>query len=71
MCNCHFFLRYHPWLVKKAVGVAIYILPDRKTFIKQLCQGMTEEELAKEMQLCSESMDAVYEYTHALYRYAH
>ncbi|CAK8690534.1 unnamed protein product [Clavelina lepadiformis] len=58
---------YHPWIVRKAVGLAVYMLPDRPAFIKQLCQDMSEEELAKSMQVCSESMDAIFEYTHALY----
>ncbi|XP_039250722.2 ceramide-1-phosphate transfer protein-like isoform X2 [Styela clava] len=59
--------KYHPWIVRKAVGIAVYMLPDREKFIKQLCQDLTEEELVKTTLTTSESMDAVYEYTQALY----
>uniref|UniRef100_H2Z781 Glycolipid transfer protein domain-containing protein n=1 Tax=Ciona savignyi TaxID=51511 RepID=H2Z781_CIOSA len=59
--------KYHPWIVQKAVGLAVYMLPDRSTFIKKMCQDLTEQQIADTMGVCSESMDAVYEFTNALY----
>nr|XP_002129818.1 ceramide-1-phosphate transfer protein [Ciona intestinalis] len=59
--------KYHPWIVQKAVGIAVYMLPDRTTFLKKMCQDLSDEEMAKTMGVCSESMDAVYEFTNALY----
>lgn len=62
-------LSYHPWIVRKAVGLAVYMLPDREKFIKQLCQNLSDEEMVTTLVTTSESMDAVFEYTQALYRY--
>nr|CAB3233603.1 ceramide-1-phosphate transfer protein [Phallusia mammillata] len=59
--------KYHPWIVQKAVGVAVYMLPDRETFIKQMCQDLSREEIESTMDVCSQSMDAVFEYSEALY----
>lgn len=58
---------YHPWIVRKAVGIAVYMLPDREKFIKQLCQNLSTEELTDLMADTSVAMDSVFEYTQALY----
>jgi len=59
--------KYHPWLVRKAVGVAVYVLPSREAFVESLNQGATTEELEQIMGTCSSNMDVIYNYTDELY----
>ena len=60
--------KYHPWLVRKAVGVAVYVLPNREGFIETLNQNVPTAELESTMESCSSNMEIIYKHTDALYK---
>lgn len=61
--------KYHSWLIRKAVGVAVIVLPNRKTFATQLCQtDLTHEEIYEKLRECSKNMNQIYESTEKIYQ---
>lgn len=59
----------HPWLLRKAVGVAVWALPGRKGFVKQLGQkDMKENEIYEHLTRCAKHMGIIYKQTEELYQ---
>ena len=59
---------FHPWLIRKAAGVALYSLPNRKDLIKKIAPDGIEESILKEkIEACVQKMDIVYKDIQDLY----
>ena len=59
---------FHPWLIQKATGLALYTLPTRKELIKKIAPNGIEEAVLKEkMEACIQSIDVVYNEIEDLY----
>lgn len=58
--------KYHPWLIKKAVHVAMYTLPDRKNLLLKMTVEDTPEGMAKVEALIGQ-LNMVYDVTQKLY----
>ena len=59
---------FHPWLIRKAAGLAMYSLPTRKDLIKKIAPDGIEEAVLKEkMETCIQSIDVVYNEIEDLY----
>jgi len=62
--------KYHPWLVRKAVGMAVMMLPTRKNFANQLCQtGLTHEQIYGYLRECAKHMNLLYENTEKIFQH--
>ena len=58
--------KYHPWLVRKSVGIAVYAAPSRKDMLgKMLCDD--EEDLIKKFDRFNDIVQPVYDGVQALY----
>ena len=59
---------FHPWLIRKAAGLALYSLPNRKDLIKKIAPDGIEESLLKEkVDVCVHNIDIVYKDIEELY----
>ena len=59
---------FHPWLIRKAAGLALYSLPSRQDLIKKIAPDGIEEVVLKEkMQGCIQNIDVVYNDIEKLY----
>ena len=59
---------YHPWLIRKAAGLALYSLPSRKDLIKKIAPDGIEDAVLKEkVEICVENIDIVYNEIEQLY----
>ena len=59
---------FHPWLIRKAAGLALYSLPSRQDLIKKIAPDGIEEVVLKEkMQGCIQNIDVVYNDIERLY----
>ncbi|XP_066936524.1 ceramide-1-phosphate transfer protein-like [Clytia hemisphaerica] len=59
---------FHPWLIRKAAGVALYSLPNRRDLIKKIAPGGIDDSVLKEkIEACVQKIDIVYKDIHDLY----
>ena len=58
--------KFHPWVIKKAVHVAMYTLPDRQNMLGKMKIPDTEDGMGK-VQVLTDQLNAVYGITQELY----
>ncbi|XP_076451825.1 ceramide-1-phosphate transfer protein-like [Babylonia areolata] len=58
--------KHHPWIMRKAVQVALYSLPDRQELLVKLHMADTPREMAKVHALITQ-LDSIYDITQRLY----
>lgn len=59
--------KFHPWLVRNTVKIAVYTLPSRDQFYKQTCPELTEEEITDYLSRASKAMDTIFNQIEEIY----
>jgi len=60
--------KYHGWIIRKSVGVAVMILPNKKQFISQLGGGMEKNELYSTLDESNKNMNKLCQYTETMFK---
>lgn len=61
--------KFHPWYIRKAVGVAVFVLPNRSNFMTQICgPDLTVDQVYQLLHDCSASMGSIYDKTEKIYQ---
>jgi len=58
---------HHPWVIKKAIGAAVYTLSDVKSFCNSIAPEMEQTELKSKLIEASDIMDKIFDDTDKLY----
>jgi hypothetical protein len=58
---------HHPWVIKKAIGAAVYTLSDVKSFCNSIAPNMEQAELNAKLIEASDIMDKIFDDTDKLY----
>jgi len=60
--------KYHSWMIRKSVGIAVMVLPSKKQFILQLGGGMENDELYSTLDESVKNMNILINYTETLFK---
>lgn len=58
---------HHPWVIRKAIGVAVYTLPDSSTFCTDIAPGLCQTDLRPKLIKAAEIMDQIFMKTDKLF----
>ena len=58
---------HHPWVIRKAIGAAVYTLTDTKSFCAQIAPEFEGQELMDKLEEAAGHMFTVFDRTEALF----
>lgn len=59
--------QYHKWIIRKAVGLAVYAMPSRQTLSEKMNCGGSEEQLKKALGDLVDELQPVYDSVQSVY----
>ena len=58
---------HHPWVIRKAIGAAVYTLTDTTSFCCQIAPGLEGDELNEKLKTAAEHMFTIFDRTETLF----
>ena len=58
---------HHPWVIRKAIGAAVYTLTDTTSFCRQIAPGLEGDELNEKLKTAAKHMFTIFDRTETLF----